>query len=741
MKLILLFTFLFISTNEQVSEFSGMLLDASSSEPVAHAYLHLEEINRSATSGRDGSFRFNNVPAGVFTLHIHRIGYETQKIVVQLNGVDSRKIVVNLKPLVFNASDLIISGIQERGLRGNVEHASVKILGQELRRNLGTTLSQTLQNIAGFSERSMGPAPGRPVIRGLDGERVLILRDGQRTGDVSTTSPDHAVTIDPLMAEEIQIARGPASLAFGGSAVGGVVNVVQHAIPTSLPTRVSGNISIYGKSVNSEAAISGQFLFPVGNMAAKLNLNLREGLDLRTPQGRIKNTYLRSTNNTIGLSRITPWGYYGGSLNFVYSDYGIPPDPEAGHPEGVDISMVQLVHTIRAEYLLENSFFKIIEPEFSISYYNHKEYEANGSIGTEYDQYFLTTNLKTRHKAWGIFNSGLIGGTLSLQDYSVYGARTPASNQLNGGVFTIQETDFGPLHLEFGTRVDLSLSIPKQERESPIIGKIRSRKHTGLASSASAIYNVSGNWYTGATLLHSFRAPSLEELYSEGPHLAAYSFEIGNPELDQERGFAKEFFIRYQGTRSRFKLTGYRNYFWNFIFPEDTGRPNFRLPDLNDFQFTQAEAIFLGVELAADISIFNGLNIGMNTFFTKADRRLTNEEQVLFQTNESVRPLPNIPPLMGTAFAQYRMAAITLRGQVRFATTQNRIAAFENKTDGYALFDANIQYVIQHKGVLHTLSLNAENIYNTLYRNHLSRVKHIFPEPGRNISLLYRVYF
>ena len=737
----ILLTVLFSAHAEQKSELSGVVLDVASSHPIAHAYLHLEEINRSATTGRDGSFRFNNVPSGTFTLHIHRIGYETRKEIVELNGFDTRNVTFLLTPVVFRSDDVVIAGIAERGLRGNVEHASVKILGQELRRNLGTTLSQTLQNIAGFSERSMGPAPGRPVIRGLDGERVIILRDGQRTADVSTTSPDHAVTIDPMMAEEIQIARGPAALAFGGNAVGGVVNVVQHLIPTSLPQSHSGIVSVQGRTMNSEAAVSGQFLFPMGNFAGRLHLNYREGLDVQTPEGSITNTYIRSTNNAFGLSRITNWGYLGGSLNLHYSEYGIPPDAEAGHPEGVDIKMVQLSNTIRAEYIISNHFFKILEPEFSFSYYNHQEIEANGSIGTEYDQLFFTADLKARHHPWSVFNSGVLGASFSWQDYSVFGARTPASTQLNSAFFAIQEADFGPLHLELGSRVDFSASTPREERASPVIGQIRARTHAGVSSSVSAIYNFSGNWYTGTTLLHSFRAPSLEELYSEGPHLAAYSFEIGNPELGHERGFAKEIFLRFKGARTYIQLTGFRNYFWNFIFAEDTGRPNFRLPDLNDFQFRESEAVFIGAELAANVNLFRGFNAGVNTFYTRAERTLNENEQILNQTSDTTRPLPRIPPFMGTGFVQYRFGDVSLRGQMRFAGAQNRIDEFETRTEGYTLFDLSIQYLIQQRGILHTFSLNAENLTNETYRNHLSRVKHIFPEPGRNVSLLYRVYF
>jgi len=723
-------------------DFSGSVLDAVTMYPVPYAYLHLEELNRSVTTGRDGGFRFQNIPEGEYTLHIHRIGYETRKESIQMGDVSDNEKVIYLVPVQLRGDAIVVEDSRDEGFRGNVEHASVKIIGQDLRRNLGSTLSQTLKNVAGMSEETMGTAPGRPVIRGLGGERVLILKDGMRSGDVSTTSPDHAVTIDPMLAEEIQIARGPAALVYGGNAVGGVVNVVQNSIPTSVVTRTSGSFSLQGLSVNSEASAGGQLTLPLKeSVALRLNMNGKIGQNLQTPNAEITNSHIRSAGSTTGLSYVKSWGYIGGAFSTYNSAYGIPPDAESGHPEGVDIELQQYGLTLRGEYLMNESFIHILEPEMSISYYNHQEIEANGSVGTEYDQFVFNTGLKARHKPWGFFDSGIIGTSVNVTDYRVFGARTPDSWQLQNALYVVQEADINRLHIELGARFDFVHSAPYEDRNSPVIGQISSQSHLGLSSSVSAIYNLFDGFYAGTTLLHSFRAPSLEELFSEGPHLAAYSFEIGNPNLDAERGFAKEIFVRYKGNRANVQLTGYRNYFWNYIYARDTGRRNFRFPDLNDFQFEEAEAIFLGAELSADIKLNKSLSVGGSAFYTVANRKVSEDEQQITGFDKSTKPLPQIPPFMGSIFASFQTGNWSFRGQVRLADKQDRLDDFETATKGYELLDFSAQYLIQGKTLLHTFALNIENIFNTEYRNHLSRIKHIYPEPGRNVSLLYRIYF
>lgn len=731
------------SEEEASVTITGKIIDQDTNLPVPFAYVHLKEINRASTTNSEGIFSFQNVPPGRYTMNIHRIGYTTLTHIIKVDsGVTESDLVFYLHPRVHQGQDVLVQAERGNGATLSLEHASIKISGQDLRRNLGTTISQTLLNTAGFSERTMGPAPGRPIIRGLDGERVLILQDGRPVGDVSTTSSDHSVTIDPMLAEEIQIARGPAALAFGGNAVGGVVNVIQHHIPTSVPAGTYGTFSMQGATVNTEAAAAAQLTAPLGvNWVGRLNINGRLGNDFASPDGKINNTYIRTTSNSFGLSNIRPWGYIGGAVNVFLSEYGIPPEPEAGHPQGVDIEMQRYTVNLSGEVVSGNTFFKIIEPDVSATFYNHVEIESNGAIGTEFTQFTINGGLKAHHRPWGIFNAGLMGVQFGFTDYRVFGSRTPDSNQLRSAVFIIQEADIGRLHLELGSRFEYAYSFPKEKRVSTVIGNIRSRQHSGLSASTSLIYELSSSLYLGSTILYSYRTPSLEELYSEGPHLAAFMFEIGNPDLNSERGLAKEVFLRHRAEPIKFEVTAFRNYFWRFISSQDTGRQNFRFPNLNDFKFTESSATFYGLEASTEINFTRNLSIGGNLLFTLADREVSDEEREITGFQGTTQPVPYIPPLSGLAFAQYDTRNWTFRAQTRIAAAQNRVSQFETPTNGYQLFDFSIQYILDGRNLLHTIALNAQNITDVKYRNHTSRIKNIFPEPGRNISLLYRMYF
>lgn len=719
----------------------GEIRDASTGEPVSFAYVHLEEINRTTTADREGAFRFQNVPAGSYVISIHRIGFTTFTRQIEYNGPETDPLVIQMQPQNISGDEITVTGSQEETGGAYLEHASTKIIGEELRRNLGTTLSETLSGQAGFSERSSGPAPGRPVIRGLGDERVLILRDGERTGDVSAQSADHGVSIDPMGAEEIEIARGPAALAYGANAIGGVINVVKNQIPNTVPNHFSGSGSVNGKSVNNEASAAADLIIPWNNWAATLDLNGRIGRDFSTPEATIENSYLRNTHNTAGISYVGDKGYIGGAVSTYLSDYGIPPDPTGGHPSGVDIEMRKYQGDVRGEYIFSNSFFKNIEARYSFVNYNHVELESNGNPGTEFGKLTTNASIRSNTHGWGIFDDGSIGLWGEIQDYAVRGASTPDANQYSGAAYIIQEGDAGDLHFEVGARLEAIQSQPDQDRTSVRIGRIENRSFIGLASSASLIYGLTDHLYAGTTVMHSFRAPTLEELYSEGPHLAAYSFEIGNPELDPERGLGTELFVRYRSGQINAELAGYRNKFQNYLYPQDTGEQSVSDPALNNFQFIGAEAEFYGFELSADLQLHPRIDIGGNMSYTRADRVVNEEEQDVTGYNNDTRPLPMIPPFQGSVYAKYNRGNFTATTRLVMAGKQTRLAEFETKTDGYSLVNASLQYRIDQPQLLHTITISGKNLLNTTYRNHLSRIKDVFPEPGQSVSLLYRIYF
>lgn len=736
-----LFFFTVLSPSLLFGQLIGEVRDISTAEPVPFAYIHLEEINRTTTADRDGSFRFQNVPMGNYVISVHRMGYKTFTLEFEYTGDNSDPLVINMQPQNISGDEITVTGSQGESGGAKLEHASTKIIGEELRRNLGSTLSETLTSQAGFSERSSGPAPGRPVIRGLGDERVLILRDGERTGDVSAQSADHGVSIDPMGAEEIEVARGPAALAYGANAIGGVINVVKNQIPNSVPRRLAGTASLNGKSVNDEISAALDITVPWNKWAATLDLNGRVGQDFSTPDNIIENSYLRNTNNTAGVSYVGNSGYVGGSFSSYLSDYGIPPDPNGGHPGGVNIEMRKYQADLRGEYIFESAFFRNLEARYSFVNYSHAELESNGNLGTEFGK--LTTNASVRSNTigWWVFDEGSMGIWGELQDYAVRGASTPDANQYSGAAYVIQEGDAGNLHFEVGARLEAIQSKPDEERNSARIGSIESRSFIGLASSASLIYGVTDRLFTGTTVMHSFRAPTLEELYSEGPHLAAYSYEIGNPNLDAERGLGTELFIRYRSGSFNAEIAGYRNKFQNYLYPRDTGEQSVSNPALNNYQFVGAEAEFYGFELSGNAQILRRINVGGNLSYTQADRSVSEDEQSVTGYDGDMRPLPMIPPLQGSVYARFNQGNFTVSGRVVMTGEQTRLGDFETKTEGYTLLNASLQYRIDHAQLLHTITLSGKNLLNTTYRNHLSRIKDVFPEPGRSVSLLYRIYF
>jgi iron complex outermembrane recepter protein len=730
------------SATEVSGTVEGVVVDAETREPVSYAYLHLEEINRTATTDRDGRFRLRNVPVGSYTVVVHRIGYITINQVVIVSDDETVEIRLEMRPTVLSGDAVEIVADAGGTLGAGLEHASIKIIGEKLRRDLDATLSSTLSNQAGFSERSMGVAPGRPVIRGLGNERVLILEDGQRTGDVSWTSADHSVTVDPSAADEIQIARGPAALEHGSGAIGGVINVVRNQIPNSVPSNITGTASLQGASVNNGMMAAGNVKVPWGDdFVLNLDLSGRLGRDYNTPLGKLDNTYLQTTSNAFGAGYIRSWGYAGLSGSMYLSEYGIPPDPEGGHPAGVDIEMSKYQTEGRAEILMRNSFFDLFEVRGSFIRYHHAEIEAGGTIGTQYDMDTTTGSVKLRSKNWGVFDDGVIGAWGEFVDYSVFGSRTPNSNSWSGALFAIQETDIGSLHLEAGLRLNHTTAWPERERESSIIGSVRERNFTGLETSVSGIYDFGRGFFLGTTLMHAWRAPSLEELYSEGPHLAVYAYEVGNPDLDAERGLGTELFARYKQDNATIELAGYYNYFSNYLHAQNTGEMRPPRTDLYTYQFVGTQATIYGTELSTEVLLLNNLAVDGSLSLTVGDRVVSEEEKEATGLTESEQPLPMMPPLKGNIGVTYSFNSFTLGSRVRMAARQDRLGEFETPTDGYTILDFNAQYRFNWGGTFHTLSLNALNLLNKEHYNHLSQVKDLFPEPGRSVNLLYRVYF
>lgn len=712
---------------------SGIITDKETNEPVSFAYIHLEELNRTAASDVEGIFELKNIPSGSYTLSIHRIGYKTQKRKIELDN--NLELNIKLTQTLLTSETIEVIGKNNDITGSNIEHVSESVSGASLRRNLGTTLANTLANLPGVDQRSLGNATSRPVIRGLGDERVIILQDGLSTGDVSDQSADHAVSVDPIASSEIEIAKGAAALEYGSNAVGGIVNVVNNLISPTQPKTITGSATLSGQSVNTSGSVAADFSLPIRDFVINTNLNGRIGDDTNTPAGKIENTQYQTTNSSIGISFVKDWGYLGGSFGTYLSNYGIPPDPN-GHPDGVDIELRKFNYALKGEYLPKNSFIKTIEGDFSLNNYNHKEFETTSSIGTEFGLVTTTSQINLNHGELGFFENGKFGVWGEVEDYAVRGANTPDANSYKIGTYIIEEIELDALKIEAGLRFDYVVNKPKQN-DSSNIGFIRQRDFSALSSSLNAFYELGEGFSVGTVLLHSFRAPSLEELFSEGPHLASFSFEIGNPELKPERSLAKEIFARWQGSKSAMKFALYHNDFSNFNYAQNTGEANNRFPSLNNYQFVGTEAQLYGFEASVEHQFLQNWVIDASASFTVGEQDTTD----INGNNPGTRPLPQIPPFKAKSSIKYAKDGFEVGSRFQFATEQNRTGDFEDLTPSYFLTDLFSQYRFNTKKLLHTLSLNINNIFDKEYFNHLSRIKDLRPEPGRNISLLYRIYF
>ncbi|MEX1212470.1 MAG: TonB-dependent receptor [Balneolaceae bacterium] len=732
----------------------GTVTDRETGEVIPFAYIHLEELDRSAQSDRNGAFSFQNVPDGTYTLQVHRIGFQTLTRRITIVDDDVTTLSIEMRPVVYSGESVEVTADREVTTGSNLEHASIKVTGEQLRQELGSTLSSTLRDQPGISERSMGANPGRPVIRGLGDERVVILEDGQKTGDVSGSSGDHAVALDPSTAEEIEIARGPAALEYGSGAIGGIVNVVRHQIPTSVPSSWSGALSTQGNSAHRSGMGAASLTIPVtDSWVLNLDSNVRAASETQTPAGPLTNSGMQSANSGFGSSWIQPWGYAGLSGNYYFNTYGIPPDPDGGHPDGVDIEMLKMQSEGRAEILLPGSTFRTLELRGSFVHYEHAEIESGGTVGSRFDMDTVIGSIKLRNGAWGPVDRGVTGINLEFNDYKVFGSRSPNSTALQSGFFTVQEADFGPLHLEGGLRWNLARMRPEEDRPNSYIGHIRTRSYSGLELSGSAIYEIKRDLYLGTTVMRSWRPPSLEELYSEGPHLAAFAFEIGNPNLGPETGLGTELFVRWQTGPLQLELTGYRNYFDNFLHVQDTGQASVPRADLREFQYLGSQARLYGGEGSAQLQVHRNWTLYGSLSHTLGDRFLDQEEMDRAGLARSEQPLPQIPPLQGRTGLRFSKGSLRLDGRLRMASRQDRlpecpassdpgfIYPCETPTDGYALLDVSGQYRLNWGSTLQTITINLTNLTNRTYYNHLSLIKEISPEPGRAVQLLYRVYF
>lgn len=667
------------------------------------------------------------------------------------------------------SAQIIVTAPFQRDRQDVISGVSV-LQGEALTQSLRPTIGETLDRIPGVSATSFGPNASRPVLRGLQGERVRILTDGIGAFDVSNTSADHAVVINPLLAERIEVLRGPATLLFGSSAIGGVVNVIDKRIPRIVPDEAAHTdmIASYGSAAD-ERSIGGAVDVPVGdkfvvhadgsylktgnlrvgdyvlaprarltalaNAGNETDEQIDEGIDLAANaalRGELPNSQAETWTAGVGAALITETGNLGIAYSRYDSLYGIPvryairPGEEQ---EGPRLDVIQDRLDLRAEVETGGGFIQSIKARAGFASYRHFELEPDGAVGTAFYNKGIEGRIELVQAAKGAWK-GASGVQYFSRDFNVVGdeAFLPKSSTQQLGLFTLQQLDFGALKLEGGARYEHTVleAKPLLDQTQFFSGK---RTFDTVSGSVGASYGFTPDWRFGVNLSRTVRAPSGEELFANGPHAGTQAFEIGNPDFKTERAWGLEAVLRGRGEGYTFEASAYHNWFSNFIYEDLTGDIEDGLPV---YRFDQANARYYGFEIQGTVTLasFNGIDVVADGLADYVHANI-----------ENVGPAPRIPPMRVQGGLALNGSKLDVRGEVEWSNNQTRTTAFETQTNSFTLVNAEINYRPWGNERPLSFALSANNIFDVDARRHASFLKDFAPLGGRDIRVTARASF
>ncbi len=641
--------------------------------------------------------------------------------------------------------DTIVVTANPLGRPANELTQPVMVLsGDELLQKSQPTIGETLSNELGIRSTYFGPNASRPVIRGLDGDQIQILQNGVSNLDASANSVDHNVSIDPLSVERIEVVRGPAALLYGSKAVGGVVNVIDNRIPDEpIAEKVTGAVDGRYNSANKERSSSLLLEGGLGSYAWHINGFKRLTDDIKIPgfarskslrnqeplgsgeeevKNKLSNSQSNSEGGSVGVSKFFKKGYFGVALTGYESNYGTVAEPD------VTIDMKQQRLDLAGSYKDPLQSIKEVKYKLGLSNYKHIEFEGR-EAGSTFKNRGYDSRVEVVHNKLGLFE-GAIGLQSGASDFSAFGeeAFLPPTTTNTNSAFIFEEIPMGNVRFQLGGRVDYQTL--KADAAPSFVAD--SRNDLTGSGSAGFVYRPIKDYAIAFSGSYTERAPNSQELFANGPHVATNNFEAGNRNLKVQKSTGFDLSFR----KEKGPLTGEINFFYsrfrNFITLVADGTDDLE-SGLPVFNYLNIEAEFYGAEAKTNFLVYDAnahkLNFELRSDYVAAKNTTTNQ------------PLPRIAPLRTGGSAIYRYQKIGLRLDADYTFAQNEVAQFERATDGYTMFNASTDYLINVGNTSSTLYLKATNLLNEEARNHTSFLKDSAPLAGRSIMIGVRSAF
>ena len=699
----------------------GTVTLGDSGKPIHNAIITILQLKRSVDTDNNGNYEFKNLPPGKYDVvaHLDRV-----PDIVRTADVANGEATIDFKfELTGVREEVTVTATgTEQALSSSIQ--SVDVLGSiELAKKSPVSLGEALDGELGIAKRSFGPGTARPVIRGFDGDRVLVLQDGNRVGGLGFESGDHAEPVDVLTAERVEVVKGPATLLYGSNAIGGVVNTISgHDSPHK---GLNGYLTGLGSTNSNHGGGSGGIEYGTTRWLTWANFGGQRSSDYDTPIGRVENSFSREVSTAAGFGFYPKKAFFSFNYNLNKRRYGIPVDPNEADPEIVELNPRRHSIELRGGFRETGTF--IDAGTFSVQYNNYRHAEINsitGEIGTGFrNNTFLYQGMFDQRKTGRL--SGRFGFWGMHRDFSASGeeALAPPTKQNAFALFGLETFDFERVSLQLGGRLENNRYNPEP---SAIRGVLPDRSFTGFSGAAGIRVATWNGGSFVANYSHSYRAPALEELYNLGPHPGNLAFEIGNPDLKRELGNGFDFGIRHRSKRMRFEANGFYYHIKDFIFLAPTGDVE---DGLTVAEYDQGTTRYAGTEARLDAALHPAvwLNLGL--------------DYVNAELTSSDTPLPRIPPLRGRVGLEFRYKGLLLNPEVVMANHQDRIFLTETPTAGYAVFNLSGSYLFAQQHAAHIISFNFFNVGDTLYRNHLSFIKEFAPEMGRGLRVTYTLRF
>lgn len=722
--------FIEIGSAQNTEHLHGKVIDKQTRQPVPGATVFVEEQGTGVAANSEGIFIFENLLPGSYTLSFRSVGYSSYRKVIK--HPDEGFLSIELESTLIRSDEIIVTSSP---IGRNIQYQPALSLNAEmLQQKAAPSLGEILDGTPGVTTRSFGSAPARPVIRGFDGDRVLVMQNGERMGDLSGTAVDHAVALDPLAMDRVEVIRGPASLLYGSSAIGGVVNMFSNDMPREWESGASSSIATHASTMNRMGAGLLRSQYGTDRFAVTARLIYREGGDIRTPNGRLPDTAIQNISYGGGAGYRNGDFETGLSVSGMDYTYGLPEaidDPN----ESIEIRMnrtnIQSISTLKMD-----RFFDHAELRFHMSDYKHDEFEMERqdeviveNIGISFAQQSLSSSLVLRHRPVGKLE-GAVGLSFNYSEIEVGGqeALTPNANGYFVAGYVYEEISLtNLLTLKAGTRLEFKETFVTTNELFTDAEDFEDRSDLIASGAIGLNFSPTSSWTVGIQFARAYRTPTIEELYSFAPHAAAGSFDIGTASLKNEFSLGVDNFVEYRSSRISGQLSLFANRINNFVDFSPIGEIH-EPSGLPVFEYRSKDALMYGFEFTTDLRLSDNWIAGLGFDYVRGRERSGEQDNLTF-----------IPPFRTSAEVMYDNGSFYAGPRIRIVNKQEKVAPNEDPTDGYILLGADAGYRF---GQGFTLSFRLDNLLNERYRDHLSRVENRnAPMPGRNLNMMLRWEF